>query len=228
MANGKFVAYYRVSTQQQGRSGLGLEAQKQAVDSHLNGGKCQLLKEFVEIESGKRDDNRPQLQAALAHCRSTGAQLIVAKLDRLSRNVAFISALMDSGVDFVAVDFPQANRLTVHILAAVAEHEREMISARTKAALTAAKARGQKLGTDNLTEQGRAKGLRNAEKARVAKADSFANDCPPIIAELKAQGHSLRQIASRLSDDNILTSRGKASTWTATAVSRILARVADK
>ena len=127
MAVGRFVAYYRVSTDRQGRSGLGLEAQREAVQSYLDGGSWTLADEVTEVESGKRND-RPELDRALGLCRLYGATLVVAKLDRLARNVAFISKLMESGVDFVAVDFPQANRLTIHILAAVAEHEREMIS----------------------------------------------------------------------------------------------------
>jgi hypothetical protein len=134
MAQGRFVAYYRVSTDRQGRSGLGLEAQREAVRSYLDGGSWQLVEEVVEVESGKRND-RPKLAEALKLCRLHQATLIIAKLDRLARNVAFVSNLMESGVDFVAVDFPQANRLTVHILAAVAEHEAAMISQRTKAAL---------------------------------------------------------------------------------------------
>ena len=145
MAIGRFVAYYRVSTDRQGKSGLGLEAQREAVQSYLNGGSWTLAAEVTEVESGKRND-RPELDRALGLCRLYGATLVVAKLDRLARNVAFISKLMESGVDFVAVDFPQANRLTVHILAAVAKHEAAMISQRTKAALAAAKARGVKLG----------------------------------------------------------------------------------
>src|SRR5919205_517927 len=145
MATGTFVSYLRVSTARQGRSGLGLEAQRQAVTDFLNGGNWHLAAEVVEVESGKRND-RPKLAEALRLCRLHGAVLIIAKLDRLARNVAFISNLMESRVEFTAVDFPQANRLTVHILAAVAEHEREMISQRTKAALAAAKARGTQLG----------------------------------------------------------------------------------
>src|SRR4051812_13399101 len=140
MAVGRFVAYYRVSTDRQGKSGLGLEAQREAVRSFLDGGSWMLTAEVTEVESGKRND-RPELDRALGLCRLYGATLIVAKLDRLARNVAFISKRMESGVDF-----PQANRLTVHILAAVAEHEAAMISQRTKAALAAAKARGIKLG----------------------------------------------------------------------------------
>src|SRR5215470_17132043 len=142
---GNFVAYYRVSTQRQGRSGLGLEAQQEAVRNHLNGGDWRIVAEFTEVESGKRKD-RPKLADALAACRVHGAKLIIAKLDRLARNVAFVSVLMEAGVEFEAVDFPQANRLTIHILAAVAEHEAKVISERTKAALAAAKRRGVKLG----------------------------------------------------------------------------------
>ena len=134
---GKYIAYYRVSTQRQGRSGLGLDAQRQAVREHLNGGNWQLIEEITEVESGKRAD-RPKLAEALRLCRLRGATLIIAKLDRLARNVAFVSALMDAGVEFEAVDFPQANRLTIHIMAAVAEHEAKAISQRTKAALASA------------------------------------------------------------------------------------------
>ena len=141
--SGQFAAYYRVSTDRQGRSGLGLEAQQAAVRGYL--GKSTPIGEFTEIETGKRND-RPQLELALALCRKRKARLVIAKLDRLSRNLAFIAALMDSGVEFVAVDNPHATRLTLHILAAVAEHEREMIAQRTKAALQAAKARGVRLG----------------------------------------------------------------------------------
>jgi DNA invertase Pin-like site-specific DNA recombinase len=139
------VAYYRVSTQKQGRSGLGLEAQQSAVRGHLDRTNRKLVAEFVEIESGRNPD-RPKLSEALKQCRLTRSKLIVARLDRLARNVAFVSRLMEAGVDFEAVDCPQANRLTVHILAAVAEYETRLISERIKAALAAAKARGVKLG----------------------------------------------------------------------------------
>src|SRR6266576_3348268 len=124
-------------------SGLGLEAQRQAVQTHLNGVKP--VSEFTEVESGRRTD-RPKLTEALAACRVHKATLVIAKLDRLARNVAFVSNLMDAGVEFEAVDFPTANRLTIHILAAVAEHEARMISERTRAALGAAKERGRSLG----------------------------------------------------------------------------------
>jgi DNA invertase Pin-like site-specific DNA recombinase len=143
--NGKFVSYLRVSTQKQGKSGLGIEAQRAAVNGYLNGGDWQLIEECTEIESGKRSD-RPVLARALALCRVHLATLVIAKLDRLARDVHFVSGLMKAGVQFVAVDMPLANPLTIHILAAVAEAEAKAISERTKAALAAAKARGTKLG----------------------------------------------------------------------------------
>ena len=174
----QFVAYYRVSTDRQGRSGLGLEAQQAAVRGYL--GAEAAIAEFTEIETGKRND-RPELVRALALCRKRKAKLVIAKLDRLSRNLAFIATMMDSGVEFVAVDNPHATRLTLHILAAVAEHEREMIANRTKAALQAAKARGIRLGrngADRLAPTYRAEAM---ERAR---------QLAPLLAELKQAGMS--------------------------------------
>ena len=220
MAIGRFVAYYRVSTAQQGRSGLGLEAQREAVQRYLNGGNWTLAAAVTEVESGKRTD-QPELDRALGLCRLYGATLVVAKLDRLARNVAFISKLMESGVDFVAIDFSQANRLTVHILAAVAEHEAAMISQRTRAALAAAKARGVQLGNPaNLCRQldGSAKG--NA--AKTAKADKRAADLLPLILPMKAGGASLRQIADGLNRCGVPAPRG--GEWSAVAIKRILDR----
>jgi len=224
MADGKFIAYYRVSTKRQGRSGLGLEAQEAAVRDFLNGGNWRLVKEFTEIESGKRTD-RPQLEKAFQACRVYGAKLIIAKLDRLARNVAFISNLMESGVEFEAVDFPQANRLTIHIMAAMAEHEAKMISERTKAALAAAKRRGVKLGGDRgarLTAQARAAG----RAALQAKAQERADDLAATVKELQAAGcESLRAIADGLEARGIPAARG--GTWSAVQVSRLLARLPD-
>jgi DNA invertase Pin-like site-specific DNA recombinase len=208
--SGRFIAYYRVSTQRQGRSGLGLEAQQRAVLDHLDGGRWRIVAEFTEVESGKRSDNRPKLAEALAACRVHGAKLVIAKLDRLARNVAFISALMESGVDFEAADFPQANRLTVHILAAVAEHEARMISERTKAALAAAKRRGVKLGgIRNGHKPFTAKVQAMGVKARAAKVARRAADMQPIIDELRAAGfRSLEAIAAELNARSIPTMSG--------------------
>jgi DNA invertase Pin-like site-specific DNA recombinase len=219
MAQGKHVAYYRVSTQKQGKSGLGLEAQKAAVAAYLNGGSWTLLDEFTEIESGK-NNSRPQLAAAMNMCRLTGARLVIAKLDRLSRNAHFLLGLEKAGVDFVAADMPHANRMTIGIMAVVADEERRMISTRTKAALAAAKARGTKLGG----WKGGPK-VNNAmgRKAIVEAADGFAATVAPIICELQAQGFSLNAIAGRLASDGIRTARG--GKWTAQAVANVLARL---
>lgn len=211
--NGRFVAYYRVSTTQQGQSGLGLEAQQAAVRAYLNGGSWELLGEFTEIESGRRK-NRPQLETALAMCRKQKATLVIAKLDRLARNLHFISGLMEAKIDFVAVDMPTANRLTVQILAAVAEEEARAISARTKAALASAKARGVKLGS-----HGAVLGAQNH-----AKAAKVANDLQPILAELKAAGiDTVRGIAAELNARAIPTPSGKR--WHSTSVHRLLCRL---
>jgi DNA invertase Pin-like site-specific DNA recombinase len=221
--SGNFVCYYRVSTQRQGRSGLGLAAQQKAVRDHLNGGDWRLVAEFVEIESGKRSD-RPKLAEALMACRVHGAKLIIAKLDRLARNVAFVSNLMEAGVDFEAVDFPQANRLTIHILAAVAEHEAKMISERTRAALAGAKAKGTKLGGyrgTTLTAKAREAGC----KVRTARAVSRAADLAPTIEALQASGVStLRGIAAALNESAIPTPR-RQGVWQAVQVARVLARL---
>lgn len=221
MATGRFIAYYRVSTARQGRSGLGLEAQRAAVQEYLNGGRWKLIEEVTEIESGKRND-RPQLARALAACRLHNATLIIAKLDRLARNVAFIANLMDSRVDFVAADMPQANRLTVHVLAAIAEHEAAAISARTKAALSRAKARGTQLGGDrgNLPRVAKA-GARASVEARRAAAAARAQDLAAIVADLRGRGHtSLRQLALGLNEREIPAPRG--GEWQAAQVARVL------
>ena len=214
-----YVAYYRVSTDEQERSGLGLDAQRKAVIDFINGGAANLIAEFTEIESGKRND-RPQLAEALKLCRKEKAVLVIAKLDRLARNVAFISNLMESGVDFQAVDMPDANRLTVHILAAVAEHEREMISQRTIAALQAAKARGVKLGSPDP-----AKGSAIGVAANKGKADRFAANVVPIIREIEASGvTSNLGIAKALNARGIPTARG--GQWYDSTVKNVLNRSA--
>lgn len=225
MANGKFVSYIRVSTAKQGQSGLGLEAQQKAIADYLNGGNWKPIAQYKEIESGKIDE-RIELQKALNHCKTTGATLIIAKLDRLSRDSHFIGGIVKSDVEFIACDMPTANRFTIHIFAALAEHERRMISERTKAALQAAKARGKVLGSPrNLNavaaEAGRKKGVR----ARQIKADDFAKCVIPIIQGINQQsGMSLRKIAGELNAKNILTARGKAGRWTAAAVRNLIAR----
>ena len=221
MASGRFISYLRVSTQRQGKSGLGLEAQREAVAGYLNGGDWTLVQEVVEVESGKRND-RPALANALSLCRIHNAKLLVAKLDRLARNVAFISALMESGVEFQAVDLPQANRLTVHIMAAMAEYEATAISARTKAALAAAKARGTKLGGYRWDIQKvAAKGNAESVKVRAAKASKRAGDLLPVVEDIKAKGAiSLHQIAAGLNKRGIKTARG--CDWSAIQVQRVL------
>ena len=215
--NGRFVSYLRVSTDKQGRSGLGIEAQREAVARFSNGGTWAQLAELVETESGKNAD-RPQLREAIAQCRQTGATLLIAKLDRLARNVAFISALMEQGVPFVACDMPTATPFMLHVYAAMAEEEARAISLRTKVALAAAKARGVKLGGwrgDPHTA---------AATAGVArKADTFAADVGPMATDMRRRGLSLRQVAAEMTRRGIRTPRGGA--WTATAVRNVLARI---
>lgn len=215
---GRWVAYYRVSTDRQGESGLGLDAQRKAVADHLNGGKWVLAAEYTEVESGKRTDNRPELAAALAACKRLKAKLIVAKLDRLSRNVAFITTLMASGVEFVAADMPHANKMTLQVLAVFAEHERDLISARTKQALAAAKERGVKLGGPKQAEAAKLGAATNRENA-----DRFAANTLPVIREIQASGvTSLRGVARALNARGVPSARGVP--WSPVAVSNIIKR----
>src|ERR1700730_8788399 len=212
---GKFVAYFRVSTDRQGKSGLGLHAQREAVMDYLNGGNWTLVAEFTEVESGKHSD-RPEVENALAACKKHKAKLVIAKLDRLSRNLAFIAALMESGAEFVAVDMPHATKLTIHILAAVAQHEREMISERTKAALQAAKKRGQRLGNPGIAEAAKL-----GRAALKANARRFAANVRPIIEEIvRAGATSHNAIAAKLNERNVRTARG--GVWTHVQVGAIL------
>jgi DNA invertase Pin-like site-specific DNA recombinase len=208
---------YRVSTQKQGNSGLGLDAQRAAVRAFVQD-PSQLVGEFVEIESGKKNQ-RPQLLAAIAEARRVGATLLIAKLDRLSRNAGFIFALRDSGVDFVCCDMPDANTLTVGLFAVIAQHERETISKRTKDALAAKKARGAQLGspqnfTTTVIAQGQAAMQRNAREHQ-------ANRQAAQLAELlRAKGQTLWQIAAKLNEAGYRTRRGKE--FQATTVQRLL------
>lgn len=226
MATGKFVAYLRVSTKRQGRSGLGIEAQREAVGAFLNGGRWTLVTEYVEQESGRRAD-RPELNRALAACRAHRATLVVAKLDRLSRNAQFLLALRDSGVKFIAADMPEANELTVGVLALVAEYEARAISERTRAALAAAKRRGVRLGMPNLTDRARRQGTTVSAVVRSTKADQDARDMAPFIQELRQRGTtSLRGLARALEEQGFPRPRGGA--WSPVAVARLLARIEDQ
>lgn len=226
-ATGKWVAYYRVSTDKQGKSGLGLEAQRAAVAVFLNGGDWQMVRDFTEVESGKRSD-RPQLQAALAACRMFGAKLVIAKLDRLSRNASFLLNLQEAGVEFVCADMPAANKLTIGVMALVAEEERRAISARTKAALQAAKARGTKLGGHRTDADGKPvtltlNAIAKGRKTIAKRADAKAADIAPAIKELQASGvTSLTGIAVGLNDQGIPTPRG--GKWQAVQVQRVISR----
>jgi DNA invertase Pin-like site-specific DNA recombinase len=208
-----FVAYIRVSTDRQAASGLGLDAQRAAIEQYAARQGREIIAIYVEAESGKLKD-RPQLNAALAQCRKTKATLLIAKLDRLARNVAFVSALMETGTEFVAVDAPFANKLMIHVLSAVAEWEREQISERTKVALAAAKARGVKLGTYGavLGAQKRAEANRFAETIRAAFIDARNAGCV-----------SLREYAAHLTASGVPTPNG--GKWHASNVSLLLKRL---
>lgn len=209
------VVYLRVSTRKQGEHGLGMEAQRTVVARYQATEKCVVLAEFVEVETGK-SARRPKLAAAIALCRQTGATLLVAKLDRLARNVAFTSALMDSGVDFVACDLPFANRLTIHIMAAMAEDEARRISDRTRSALAELKAQGVALGSarpghwDGREHLRGWKGLspeRAAEVKRVALDESYGTVLP-VIRVLRERGVPYSEVAKALNDQGFVTPKG--------------------
>ncbi len=214
----QYVTYLRVSTQRQGHSGLGIEAQRHATATYAQSG--QVICEYVEIESGKNAD-RPQLAAALQHCKVTGSTLLVAKLDRLARNVEFTARLMNSDVDFIAADNPHANKLTIHIMAAMAENEREQISLRTKQALAAAKARGIKLGgyreKSTVCDEQRTR----SAQIRAVKAQAFAENLRPILADIGPG--TLAHIAQELTQRRVKTPAG--GRWTPTAVRRVIQRL---
>jgi DNA invertase Pin-like site-specific DNA recombinase len=220
----RFVGYERVSTARQGASGLGLAAQRSAIQGYARSRGAEVAAIFTEVESGRKAD-RPELARAIRHARLTGSTLLIARLDRLSRNAAFLLTLRDGGVRFLACDMPAANDLTVGIMALVAEAEREAISRRTREALAAAKARGTRLGNPNG-----AAALRRAGKGGVAlraavaaNADAFAADLAPVLADIRAHGHtSLRAIAAELTARGIRTRRG--GRWGVANVKGLLAR----
>lgn len=217
----RYVAYYRVSTAKQGRSGLGLEAQRSAVKGYLAGQGGEVVAEFVEVESGRRKD-REQLKLAMNHARITKASLIIAKLDRLARNVSFTAALMESGIDFVCCDMPHANKFTIHVMAALAEMESEMISARTKAALAEAKRRGVRLGNPRLAE---VRGdPAQASLVRQAQASQRASAYRGVVHEARGAGATTLQAIA-----DYLNSRGISSVsngqWHPGSVRRVLIRL---
>jgi len=230
MAKGKFIAYLRVSTDKQGRSGLGVEAQREAVTRYLNGGNWKLVAEYVETESGKRTD-RPKLAAALAHAKAIGATIVFAKLDRLSRNVDLLRSLVASSVDLVFCDLPHVppgamGRFLLTQMASVAELEAGLTSERTKAALAAAKARGVKLGNPNGARALRGKQTGNAEAVAAIKlkAQAHAANLQSIVEDVRSQGiTSIRKIAEELNRRGILTPRG--GEWQPTTVVRLLERL---
>ncbi len=201
----KYIAYYRVSTKQQGASGLGLEGQKATVENFAKG-RGAVVAEYTEVESGRKD-NREALAAAIATAKQTGGTLLIAKLDRLARNVSFIFAVRDAGVNFTAVDMPEANTLTIGIMAVMAQHEAELISARTRSALAAKKARGCKLGNpSNFTQTGREKGV----QAHMVKAanNPHTKQAKGYAVMLRNGGAALRNIADTLNKEGFKTARG--------------------
>lgn len=226
MTTTKLVAYHRVSTAKQGSSGLGLEAQRASIESYSATIGASLVAFYTEVESGK-DNERPELLKALHHAKVTGSVLVIAKLDRLSRSVAFLAALQDSGVKFVAADMPEANEVTIHIMAVIAQAERKAISKRTKEALQAAKARGTKLGNPNgaaaLLRAG--KGNAAGVEAVKAKAEDYAQQMSPVVEHLQGQGKtSLGALVEALNGGGYRTPRG--GSWHKTSVRNLLDRLA--
>lgn len=222
----RYISYVRVSTQQQGRSGLGLEAQQAAISAYLKSNGGELVKEYREIESGRHND-RAQLAEALKQCRLLGCVLLIAKLDRLSRNAVFLLRLQDSGIDFVCCDMPGANRMTVGVMALVAEQEARFISDRTKVALAAAKARGVVLGNPmGATAFGNRRGSLQGAEAVKAKADARAEELADVVSGKRAEGLSFAKIADYLNARGYLTARR--GRWHPTTVKNLLDRLDRK
>lgn len=220
-----YIAYYRVSTDKQGKSGLGLAAQQKQVHDFTSSNNGKISAEYIEVESAKHND-RPELAKAIRQSQLTGHKLIIAKLDRLSRSLHYITSLAESKIDFVVCDLPGCDQFTINLYGALAQRERELISTRTKLALQAAKARGVTLGTpQNLDEAAAAKGRTLGVIARQMKADEFAKNISPVIQGHLHNGMSLNQIARELNRTKILTPRGKTGSWTPTAVKNILKRL---
>lgn len=221
--SGKFVAYYRVSTDRQGQSGLGLEAQQEAVKVFLNGGRWSLIGEFTEVESGARKKlkNRPMMASALELCRKQKATLVVAKLDRLARDVQFISELLNSNVKFICADMPEADRTFLQMMSVFAEYEGRRIGERTKAALDSLKRKGVKLGSPSPE-----KGSKVGVEAIQAKAEDYAEQIGPLVRDIikKTGAQTLRDISEALSARGVLTPRGN-TIWYPSQVSNLLKRI---
>lgn len=223
----QYVGYARVSTIRQGQSGLGLEAQRAAMMSYVASSGGELVGEYVEIESGGRND-RPKLEMAMRHAQRIGGVLLIAKLDRLSRDAYFLMGLQRSGVRFIAADMPSANELVVGMMALLAQEERKLISRRTREALAARKARGLPCGTPgNLTADGAARGRSASAAIRSAIADDFSGKVRTHLSDLGLDGLTLTGMAEGLNREGVRTRRGKTGGWTATSVRRILLRASQ-
>ena len=203
----KYVSYLRVSTQKQGHSGLGLEAQREIIRNYLH--EKTPITEFIEVESGRKKD-RPKLKEALDLCRKTGATLIVAKLDRLARNVCFLSSLLETDVEIIFCDFPQANKMVLHILSAISQYEAELTASRTKSALAAKRARGYKLGNPEHLLDKHQQAIQNSIMTCKTKADNNPNNkrAVAMLRTLVKEEHSLKEMADILNREGFVTSKG--------------------